>query len=152
MQHRIRGAGIAIRDNKILLVKHCCNGDEFWVPAGGGLEAQDNSTSNAAVREYYEETGLKVTVGPLIYIREFHEKQRDCYHLEMFYLIDSLSGDITMKNLKGLGGDEFDIKAVEWIHRDDIHSIKVYPEELYTKIWDKIDNKDYTPEYLGVST
>ena len=97
-----------------MLVKHVIDGETFWVPPGGGLEPQDSSTIACVKREYFEETGLSVEVGRLIYVREFREDSRNRYHLELYYLADAVSGEITMENLVGLGEDEFDIKEVAW--------------------------------------
>lgn len=150
MQHRIRGAGIAIQNDSVLLVKHRFKNEVFWVPPGGGLEPQDHNTKESVIREFHEETGLTATVGQLIYIREFKELSHNTYHAEFFYLIDSLSGTITMKNLTGLGGDEFAIEDVQWIHKDDIHSLIVYPEALYDDFWRKVEQQNFTLEYLGM--
>ena len=150
MPHRIRAAGIAIRDDTILLVKHVINGETFWVPPGGGLEPQDGSTIACVKREYFEETGLNVEVGRLIYVREFQESSRNRYHLELYYLADAVNGEITMENLVGLGEDEFYIKEVAWVDRRDLNHITVYPAELKADIWQKLANDDFLVEHLGV--
>ncbi|MGV8462417.1 NUDIX domain-containing protein, partial [Pseudomonas aeruginosa] len=42
--------------------------------AGGGFESEcDESTKDTVRREFFEETGLRVDVGPLVYVREFAE-------------------------------------------------------------------------------
>ena len=59
MKHRVRAAVIILKDEKLLMVKHINpeSGDAWWIPPGGGLEAQDDSIINCAIREVFEETG-----------------------------------------------------------------------------------------------
>jgi len=150
MKHRIRAAGILVDNEKILLIKHVEGGEAYWVPPGGGLEPEDQSTKQTVRREVYEESGLSVEVGPLIFIREFFEKSRNTYHVEQFYLIDSWVGELSLSNLKGLGGDEHVITEARWLDRKELTSEKVYPEELRDLLWRKIAEKVATPVHLGV--
>jgi ADP-ribose pyrophosphatase YjhB (NUDIX family) len=150
MIHRIRAAGIAVQGDNLLLVQHVeRSGLEYWIPAGGRLEAEDHSTTATVKREFFEETGLDVQVGPLIFVREFYEASKDTYHLELFYLIDSFKGEITTDNLKGMGGDEHLIRQVKWVHRDELDQFRVFPEELRTVLWEKLIETQVTPVHLG---
>lgn len=150
MEHRIRAAGIAVQGDKLLLVQHVeKDGKEYWIPAGGRLEAEDHSTIATVKREYFEETGLVVEVGPLIFVREFFEASKDTYHLEIFYLINALDGQISTNNLSGLGGDEHIIQKVKWVNRAELERLRVFPEELKTILWDKLTEKPVVPVHLG---
>lgn len=149
MRHRIRAAGILVQDEKVLLVQHSENGKEYWVPPGGGLEQQDGPTQNAVKREFMEEANLNVEVGELLYIREFYENQRDVFHLELFYLITSWSGELSTHNLTGLGGDEHIIKSVQWIHRNQLSQITFYPEELKNHLWQMLDCNNLKTCHVG---
>lgn len=58
---RKRACAALIQDNKILMVKHQHGGKIYWTLPGGGLEPNE-SYKDAAVREFFEETGLEVRV------------------------------------------------------------------------------------------
>ena len=132
LRHRIRAAGLLVVEQRILLVRHEVGGDIYWIPPGGGFESEcDESTKDTVRREFFEETGLRVDVGPLVYVREFAEPAAGRFHMELFYRIDAWRGEPTLANLKGLGGDEFDIREVGWIARDELPGLpSFYPAEL----------------------
>jgi len=150
--HRIRAAGIIVDGDRILLVRHVQGGDAVWVPPGGGLEPDDGSTKATVKREVYEEAGVDVEVGPLVFVREFIETGRNTFHVEQFYLINSWWGKPHLNNLKGLGGDEHVIKAAEWLHRNELSDKRVYPEELKDLLWTMLAKGEFAPVHLGVKT
>lgn len=150
MKHRIRAAGIAVNDDRILLIKHVHEDDEYWVPPGGGLEPGDGSTEGTVKREVFEESGLEVTVGPLIFVREFFEKSRNTYHVEQFYMITEWRGELSLDNLRGLGGDEHVITKARWLSREELVTVKVFPEELRDLLWSKIKEPSISACHLGV--
>ena len=92
MQHRIRSAGILLKNDCILLIKVRDFSGEYWIPPGGGLEREDVSTKSCLVREFKEETDLDVEVGELICVREFLETHKQRYNVELFYLITAFEG------------------------------------------------------------
>jgi ADP-ribose pyrophosphatase YjhB (NUDIX family) len=151
MKHRIRAAGIILNnEQKILLVRHIDHTGEWWVPPGGGFNDQDYSTIDTVKREVFEETGLTVNVGPLLYVREFSETSTGIHHLEVFYLITDFFGQETTENLKGLGGDEFMIKELKWFSQSEFNGITVWPEELKHEFWQTILDNELPARYLGV--
>ncbi len=150
MNHRIRAAGIAVENEKILLIKHVYDSGVYWLPPGGGLEATDGSTTETVRRELSEESGLQVEVGSLLFVREFFETSKNTYHVELFYLLTSWSGELSLRNLQGLGGDEHIITEARWVSRHELQSLNVYPVELKDLLWQKLNEPDPTVEHLGV--
>ena len=66
---RIRVAGILIEDDKILLIQHNKNNKKYWLIHGGGNEWGETS-KEALIREYKEETNLDVEVDEVLFISE----------------------------------------------------------------------------------
>jgi ADP-ribose pyrophosphatase YjhB (NUDIX family) len=67
MSRAVRYQGAIIRDDHILLIRHCehATGHSYWLLPGGGREAGE--TEEACVRrEMLEETNLQVTVERLL--------------------------------------------------------------------------------------
>ena len=56
-----------------------------WYTPGGRL-APGESLKECVVREVYEETGLKVEVGNLVYVSEFWEHEFNRHKVECFFL------------------------------------------------------------------
>ncbi|WP_435606507.1 NUDIX domain-containing protein [Pseudomonas knackmussii] len=152
LQHRIRAAGLLVREQSILLVRHEADGDIYWIPPGGGFESQsDRSTRDTVKRECREETGLEVEVGPLVYVREFAEPLAGRFHMELFYRVDAWRGELSLDNLIGLGGDEHDIREVAWVARDDLTRLpSFYPAELLDDVWDRLTAPIPPIRHLGL--
>jgi ADP-ribose pyrophosphatase YjhB (NUDIX family) len=151
LTHRIRAAGLLVRDGRILLVKHVVGDDTYWIPPGGGFESQtDESTRDTVQREFMEETGLEVVVGPLVYVREFAEPAMARFHMELFYRIDAWRGELSLANLNGLGGDEFEIRELAWVSRDELAALPFYPAELLDDVWTRVAAEVVVIRHLGL--
>ncbi|MCY1204475.1 NUDIX domain protein [compost metagenome] len=151
LTHRIRAAGLLVRDDRILLVKHVVGDDTYWIPPGGGFESvSDQSTRDTVRREFMEETGLDVDVGPLVYVREFAEPAMGRFHMELFYRIDAWRGELSLANLAGLGGDEFEIRELAWISRDELTALPFYPAELLDDVWERVAAEVVVIRHLGL--
>ncbi|EKO3999825.1 NUDIX domain-containing protein [Vibrio sp. Vb2880] len=147
MEHRIRGAGLLIENDAILLVKiHDFTG-EYWIPPGGGFEAGDRSTKACVQREFLEEAGIDVEVGELICVREFLEHNPQRYHAEFFYVIDSYRGTPHIDNLKGLN-DEEAIQSVAWVPLDKLPTMRLYPKELQGPLIERVQQGRFST-HLG---
>jgi len=152
VEQRIRAAAIIFQDGKMLLVKHVdpSTGEEWWIPPGGGLEAHDLSIIDAAVRETFEETGLRVSIGKLVYLREFIEKSAGVHHVELFFLADSVFGELTMENVAGAGPDELYIQDLKWLSRKEMVALVVWPEHLKQGFWDDLESGFPEVRFLDV--
>jgi ADP-ribose pyrophosphatase YjhB (NUDIX family) len=152
MKHRIRSAAIIVKDNAVLLVKHKNpeNGFEWWVPPGGGLE-DDESIYDCAKRETYEETGLKVELGQILYLREFAESSRAIHQFEIFILANSFTGELTTANVRPQDLDSAYIKDVQFLSKRQMRGLTVFPEILKDKFWqDFSPGKRLEVQYLGL--
>jgi 8-oxo-dGTP diphosphatase len=82
---RVRVGGLLLRDGAMLLAAHRSllpKGAPFWSPPGGGWQFGE-SIREALVREFREETGLKVRVGRFLHLHEFSTNKLQA--LELFF-------------------------------------------------------------------
>ena len=95
MQRRINVRGIIINDQgEIFCQKLTANtgkGRDFWCTPGGGLEMGE-SLLDGLRREMVEETGVKPTIGKLLFIQQFTDTNPSSKHgvteqLEFFFSI-----------------------------------------------------------------
>lgn len=63
-------AVVVDRDGRVLLVRHRAGDREFHVLPGGRVEPGETA-AEAAAREVLEETGFHVSVGALLWVREY---------------------------------------------------------------------------------
>lgn len=154
MRHRIRAAALIVKDDSILLVQHVHpdSGEVWWVPPGGGVETADTSIFDCARRETFEETGLSVELLRIVYIREFVDDENDAHNLELFINSTAYSGELTIRHIQGSGPDEHYIKDVQWVHRDDLQKLVIYPEILQDEFWNDYAQGFPETKYLGKSS
>ena len=149
MRHRIRAAALITEKDSILLVKHSGDGYQWWAPPGGGVEG-DESLPECAAREVLEETGLGVSVGQLVYVREFIELRTDTHHVEAFFMADVTGGRLK----PGIQPDGSDyvhvIKEVRFVGREELPGLKLYPDELVTEFWNDLKAGFPVTRYLGL--
>lgn len=104
---RLRAQAIVVEGDKILLVKiHSGNRDDYELP-GGGVE-EGETPEEAAIRELFEETGIK---GEIVRLAA---KYYNGFAQEYIYsfLIKKIGGDITQQY--NVEGEKDYIRAVEW--------------------------------------
>lgn len=149
---RVRAAVLIVHEGRILLVKHVHpqRGDVWWIPPGGGLLPNERSIVDCAKRETFEETGLHVSVGRLAYLRDFIDEAAAVHHVEHFFLCEGFSGVPTIDNARGAGPDEDWIQDVQWLSKEDVQELTVWPEHLKGKFWDDLALGFPGPVYLGV--
>lgn len=78
---RHTGRGIVVRDGKILLMERWRLGLHYFSVPGGGIE-KGETPEQAAVREVYEETTIRVTANRLVLIMQHGKIQHKIYLCE----------------------------------------------------------------------
>jgi 8-oxo-dGTP diphosphatase len=95
-----------------------------WYTPGGRL-APGESLKECVVREVYEETGLNVDVGDLVYVSEFWDEEFNQHKVECFFLATVEAGELPQgwKDLDGLVKHMRLFAEEEW-------RVSVHPEFL----------------------
>lgn len=120
--HRPSVYGILIEDGKILLSKQY---DGYDFP-GGGIELHE-IIDQALVREFWEETGLKIKSGETIYTDTsfFIDARGQSFNCTLIYkIVEKVSGELSKDNLDPEEKKYADMP--EWIDLKDIGKIKFY--------------------------
>lgn len=101
--------GVLRNGNKVLVQRHKLL-SKFGFP-GGGIK-MDESISGGLIREYKEETGLKVTVDKLLGVGEdyFTFKGTDVHGIFIYFEVKKVSGKILPN---GNGQDTGEVKFIE---------------------------------------
>lgn len=154
MKHIIRAAGLLVSDDRLLLAleKDEATGKEFWIPPGGGLEAEDGSVIACVHREFQEETGLSVQIGSLVYVREFVDTSRQTHKLEVFFRVHQAEGHLHRMDRSDppMGSDLK--RYVKWFTQKDLQTLDVAPRELRDTFWTEVLAGFSETRYLGVYT
>ncbi|MBE6889702.1 MAG: NUDIX hydrolase [Ruminococcaceae bacterium] len=115
---RGRVQALVVRGNKILLVRHCLDGEEYWVLPGGGREPYE-TPEEGALRELKEECGVD---GVLVrktseYYLGYDKYNAGCYWT---YLIDIGAQEPVLGYDPELSESEQVLRAVEWKALDEL--------------------------------
>lgn len=145
MRYGISAAALILTENQLLLVHHHQKGKvDFWVPPGGSLKGEE-SIFDCARREAFEETGLRVDLGPIVYIQEFLEP---AYHYcKFFILCTAFQGQITLAHLDPHEGF---LVAARFFSQEQMAGLTVFPETLKKDFWNERKAGFFETHYLGL--
>lgn len=139
---RVRVAGILIENNKILLIEHKKNDKKYWLIPGGGVDWGE-STNEALVREYKEETNLDIEIEKFLFISEAIAPDKEKHIINLYFKIKKIDSCAEMK----LGNEE-NLSNLKFVSKEEIESIKLYPN-IKDKIIKLLNNEEVIP-YLGL--
>ena len=129
---RISAKAVVVLRDRILLLKHV-DADGEWYSLPGGGQEHGETLDEALVRECYEETGVDVRMGRLLFIRdyiaknhEFAEDDGDAHQLELMFECE-VSGSADA----GLGSVPDEMQTgVAWVPLDDLRELRLYPQAV----------------------
>ena len=142
LRPRIRVAGILIEDDKILLIQHQKNDKKYWLIPGGGNDWGE-STKEAVIREYKEETNLDIKVDKFLFFSETISPDKSRHVLNLFYRVHRGNRDNKFMKL----GDEAVLTDLKFFGKDEIKDLTIYPNIKDNLV--KIMNGEKVESYLG---
>lgn len=126
---RVRLAGILIKNNKVLLIKHKKNNEEYWLLPGGGLDYGE-TFQKALKREFMEETNLNVDVKEMVFISESISPTLSRHIVNLFFIVEYINGELKI-------GEEDILEDLDYISIEELENSIIYPNiknELVTLI------------------
>lgn len=132
---RLRGVGVVIKNGRVLMVHD--EKRQYYCAVGGAVRVGE-TTSDAAIREVFEESGLNVEIDRLLFIQEnFFEMEDGLHHEVAFYYLMKDIG-----NQEICGDRVLDCKedGLEWLNISELSNYKVYPQ-IYNVVLKEIPNE-----------
>jgi 8-oxo-dGTP pyrophosphatase MutT (NUDIX family) len=145
----VRGDAVA------LVVKQDGGGLFYSLPCGG--QEHGETLADAVRREFWEEVGLPITVGELLFVREYigknHEYASSDAHVHVTdhifrgYLADESDAAIAGATPRGLDSDQV---GVVWVPVAELDQYRFYPRALIDRIQANVrDGQAPGPVYVG---
>lgn len=151
MEFRARAAAIILNEkDELLLVlhKHPRTGEQWWTLPGGGLKIGE-CAENAVIREVKEECCIDCTPEKLVYVREFIDEDNDRHYIELFFMAEANSYEISTGYDPELT-EQYIVEA-RFLDKNEIQctTISVFPEVLRDRFCDGIGSKFSTYGIYG---
>ncbi|MDR1245541.1 MAG: NUDIX hydrolase [Clostridiales Family XIII bacterium] len=120
---------------KILLVRQSCEQGDIWMLPGGAIEDGENA-SRAAERETFEETGLVVKIGALVWHVEETSSKRGQRFVN-FFLAEIAGGAAVIGSDPEFDSEHQVLRDLKFFSRKEIHALpRVYPPMLRDEVWE----------------
>lgn len=134
---RLRVCGIAIHQNKLLLVRHEGLGEsgQLWSFPGGGLEFGEDLKSGL-IREFKEETNLDIEVMEQLFIYEFIKTP--LHAVEIYFRVRICDGSLQTGHDPELEEDVQHLKEARFVTFDELEVMKSGTKhEILQRVHDK---------------
>ena len=122
---RVRASVAVIQESKILLVPHY-NKDitpALWYLPGGAIEFGE-AIQEAAIREFWEETGFHARIERLLDVSEVLRPEQPWHSITITYFGTIIGGTLTAEHhLSARYGD----KTPRWFSLDELQHINYHP-------------------------
>jgi len=142
-EQRIAAGAIIMQEEKILLVRYKRSAQEsYLVGPGGGVDSDDESITQALMREVKEETGLQVNPYRLLFVEDLLSSR---YRMVKFWFLCSIADGQVEKTQ---GAIDEGIVEVSWFGRDELINEVVYPPILMSANWRSFLGDNQESKYL----
>ncbi len=139
---RLGVRAIIIHDSRLLLVNAYkpASGPELWCAPGGGVEPHSSLHDNLK-REVFEETGLRINVGAVALVNEFHDPDIPFHQVEIFFRATITKGKLT----DGWTDPEGIVQSRRFFSKDELLQLPLKPSCLPDMAFDPNTSTDYDP-------
>jgi 8-oxo-dGTP diphosphatase len=116
---------VVIDDERVLLTR-CVDARGEWFCFPGGGQEPHETLAEAAAREFFEETGARVSVGEMLCVLEWHDAAHDTHAVEFYFRATLEPG-----SEPGMGSEPDDAQVgVEWVDLKRLADIELQPGAL----------------------
>jgi len=91
---RVRVAALIVLDGRVVLVRHRAGSSTYHLLPGGGVDYRE-TLEHAVIREVLEETGLEVSLGPLLFASDTIDPSGSRHVINLTFVATVVGGDIT---------------------------------------------------------
>ena len=117
---RVRVAAIIIKDNKILLVRHCKDESSYWLLPGGGVEVGE-VISDSLKRELKEELNIIIETFELLFVVESISKNNK-HIIQPTFLVKNFNVD----NIRL--GEDIRVCGFNFFSINQLKNLTIYPD------------------------
>lgn len=128
---RLAVRAVILRDDRLLMVNAYPGGQsDLWCAPGGGVDRGASLPDNL-MREVYEETGLRITVGAPCLVNEFHDPGRAFHQVDLYFRCQLIAGqlDDSWRDPEGV------VHRRRFFSRDEMAGIRFKPDSLPGVAW-----------------
>lgn len=123
---RLAARALLVHYGRLLLVNAYPGGrSDLWCAPGGGVEPGTSLPDNLR-RELHEETGLSISVGPLVLVNEFHDPKSGFHQVDLYFRATIAAGQIDPSWLDPAGV----VTDRRFFTRDEMAGIRFKPDSL----------------------
>lgn len=124
---RLAVRAVLMHEGRLLLVNAYPDGQsDLMCAPGGGVETGASLPENLS-REVFEETGLRITVGDVCLVNEFHDPTRDFHQVDVYFrcTVDgSARIDPAWRDVENIVSDR------RWVTQSQMVEVHVKPDSL----------------------
>ena len=131
---RLAVRGLILIDDRLLLVNaYPGHESDLWCAPGGGVEPGTSLPENL-IREVAEETGLRVEVGALALVNEFHDPASGFHQVDLFFRC-SLPDPANLRIPAGWRDPEGVVNRHRLVTHAEYEGLRVKPDSLGAAAW-----------------
>jgi 8-oxo-dGTP diphosphatase len=152
MKIRSSVQAVVIKDLKILTVKKIAYNNKTMFNLPGGGQEHGETLPEAAVRECFEETGVKVEAKELLFVTEYIGKnhQHAEWDSHVHVVVHLFECSIIDESNFGKGNEnDPEQVALEWIPLDKLSAYEFYPRANIPHLMDWFLKRERTKVYTG---
>lgn len=128
--------------NKILLCRQKEPWRDFWTLPGGCIE-RGETLEECVVREVFEETGIKLRIDQLLFVRELINSSR--HRIEFYFLMKEPENQDVFERVKPYN----EIGEVVFFEIGELNTVELKPDCLPRLVQEILDKSGTFPRYLG---